>query len=861
MNFNLKKFILFYICINLSLTTQATTQIPKKLTKQPATKKNISTKPLPQKSTPCSKPAEIPYAKEFKNSNLPIDQKKGYIAAWGNIYAGYLARNASTAQNSSEWQALKKQVFINNPFCEYTPLGQDPQQIQHLDLCLDTPPKESHLPACQTNIVNAYQALTINYLAEMKSYLASSDFPKFKSDLKDVEYNYATTHLVKALDRLSKTCSISIEKEEPVTKFSGDIRDLGIIVNITNNSNRSFYITDEYSDKTPIAHIEHGLNGVNLYTAALYQDPKEEKNNSLPPCFSFFEIAPATMEPMSNEPFFTIGIYSGAQLVNFLKMLPRKDPKIFDMNGCPTSEEYLANPQDQYMVLIQDPTPRTATVRNLDQRIQAVNLSALTGPYLLTMQINETTDSEINPVTKQPNNSKILQPALTTAQVIQKPTQKTTTTATSMQKRVSTAANSTTSSESNPTAQQSVSSTLDKSLLPLIILPEYLWNVPNIQLFWMLYSTSYVAALTDFSCFAAGNFGNAFEYFNNLGYFNTKSFYRFIIDRYNILKTGETLFDASWLMECGLYETNLNNSSDIPEIYSAYNSQNQIVANSESESNVNFSLTFHPQSYQKLSSAYLKENGFNRTYNSPYLQLYTLIFSLPSVIIKNAAFFQIVKQKTNLFKISWTDKKNRLLNSQTIALDNDKYNLTINSLNNQNSTSEIIIHNFSTTSFTNIEEQTVVYTKKNNAQLFQVTTTSPIDKLEAIQNSFFSKYPITNLYLETYETYQVAPYTTCSIWQNNNLPSFLQNLTEQDWTNGIYVVPTAKNNTVFNLSDPGFLTLVFYKSDKKILGTINTTKNITHPIKGYNINSKEFSPILDVYFSTGILLKYNPHYQ
>lgn len=866
MNFNLKKLILFCIWICLPLTAQVTIKTPKKLTVQPVAKKVPLAKPLAPKSIPCARPADIPFAQEFKTSNLPADLKEFYAAAWGNLYAGYLARNASTTQNSSEWLALKRQVFINNPFCEYTPLGQNPQQIQTLDICLDAV-NNNYIPDCKVNIVNSYEALTKNYLAAMQNYLSSADFEKSMQVLPgsdrqatEIHKNYATIHLVKALNRLSKICSISVENDQPVTTFSGDIRDLGIIVNITNNSDRSFYITDEYSSKNPIAFLKHGLNGVNLYTAGLYQEPTTQTENSLPPCFSFFEVAPASMAPMSNDPLFTIGIYSGAQLINFLKMLPRKDPKIFDMNGCPTSEEYLANPQDQYMVLIQNPTPKTATTRNLDQRIQAINLSVLTGPYLLTMQINETIDTQINPTTKQPINTKILQPALTTVQVIQKPTQKTTTTATSMQQGISNAASSTTSSESTSTPEQAIATTLDTSLLPLIILPDYLWSITNLQLFWMLYSTSYVAALTDFSCFGAGNFGNAFEYFDNLGYFSTDNEYRFIIDRYNLLQVGQTLFDASWLLECALYESSLEFCSDIPGIYSAQNSKGQMVANASTFYNTNLQVALTPQLTQKPDQTVFNKINFNEAFNMPYHQIWTLIFSISTADLKTSAFLEIEEVKSKLYKFTWTNKKNETLGSQTIRIDFLTKNLFINFLTDSKnwtgSTINLILN--PENSIQNKSFKIIYFSSEENTHSIVATPLLSIDKIETIHTVEFEKYPLSNLYMDLYHTVNVAPYSRFYLFQNNNQSDFLQSITQQDWQNGIYLIPSIEYTQKTSSLNKFTLSVTFYKSDKKtILGTISNSVSTSEPISGYNLGSDQFNAtILEAYITTGMLLKY-----
>lgn len=862
MNFNLKKITLWCVSICAFLQAETITKSAKKLSVKPIAEKTMQAKATTAKTSPCLKPATIPYAQEFNAAQLPANQKELLTATWGNLYAGYLARNASTAQNSNEWLALKKQVFINNPFCEYTPLGQNPQQIQQLDICLDTPPS-SYVPDCQTNIANAYKALTFNYLEVMQNYLTSPDFEKAMQvtpgadrQSTEIHKNYATIHLVKALSRLSETCSFSVGNEEPITNFNGDIRDLGIIVNITNNTDRSFYITDQYTSKNPIAFLKHGLNGVNLYTAGLYQTPTNQTENSLPPCFSFFEVAPASMAPTSNQPLFTIGIYSGAQLINFLKMLPRKDPNIFEMNGCPTSEEYLANPQDQYMVLIQNPTPKTATTRNLDQRIQAINLSVLTGPYLLTMQINETTDTQINPATKQPNNTKILQPALTTVQVIQKPVQKTTTTATSMQEGISNAADSTTSLEPNAQSQQAISGILDRSLLPLIILPDYLWNITNLQLFWMLYSTSYIAALTDFGCFGAGNFGNAFSYFDNLGYFSTDTEYRFIIDKYNLLQVGQTLFDASWLLECALYESSLEHCSDIPGIYSAQNSKGQMVANEVLFDYINFQIELNTPKIENATFAYFNKNQFNATYNIPYHQLRNLIFSLPASTIKNNVFLLIQEFQQNLYQVSLINKQNQTLNTQTIFLNFEFKNMQIKFFNTTKNWKGTTIQTDS--NLKKATEFTLNYKQETDVHQLLAFPTTPIDKMQNLFPVKFSKLPLVNLYFDLFKKINVSKAQECPVFNDGILPPFLQNLSNSDWSSGVYLIPTIQNNEYTNNNNPRSFMVTFYKSDKKtVLGSVSNN-NLTEPAYVYNLRSDQFPSILDVSLSTGILLKYQP---
>lgn len=865
MIFKLNRFILFCVFI-INPIALRTAQPPKKFlpakTTRLAPAKTVAQPTLPKKITRCAKPAKVPYAAKFKASGLPSNLKTLYGAAWGNLYAAYLAKNASTDQNSNEWLALKRKAFINNPFCQYTPLGQDSAEIQDLDICLDAPSsnQSSNIIDCQKNIASAYAALTSNYLEDMQTYLSPATLPKFKNDPLNIQYNYATTHLYKALDRLSKTCSITVKNEEPVTQFSGSIADLGIIVNITNNSDRLFYVTDQDSSKTPIARIERGLNGVNLYTAALYQAPAKNNQPSLPPCFAFFEIATATMELANNQPLFTIGIYTGAELIGFLKTLPRKDPAIFEMNGRPTSEEYLANPQDQYMVLIQDPTPTGTPVRKPSQRIQAINLSTLTGPYLLTMQINEiTVEPSKEHGSAAPNSyqgiTKILQPALTTVQIIKKPTQKTNGTVTSMEQSVSTAANNTAQTPTQAPEQTSIAQELDRSLLPLIILPQGLWNIQDMQLLWMLYATSYIGALTDFSCFGPNNFANAFEYFSNLGYFSTDHEYRFIIDKYNLLKTGETLFDASWLMECALYESDKEYCSDIPGIYSAQNSSGQMVANASSFYNTNLQISLVPKLLKKPNQEMFNQTNFNSMYNMPYHQIFTLILSIPTTDLKASAFLDIQEVQPSVYKFTWSNKKNIVLNSQVIRIDFEIKDLLINFLTN--------LKNWTGTTINLRSNQKAsfkinYFSSLDDKHSITATPLLSIDKIETIHTVEFQRYPLSDLYLDLYNTVNVAPYTRFYLFQNSNQPSFLQNLNQQDWENGIYLIPSIKNVHKGSSLNTFTLSVTFYKSDKKtILGTISDNISTLKPILEYSLGSAQFrATILEMYISTGILLKY-----
>lgn len=764
----------------------------------------------------CLQLAKIPCENEFKSST--------YIKEWTILYTAYLAKNASVDPESPEWKDLKREVFISNPFCNMTPLGKDPKLIQNLQICLDQTTAEDplYIPHCKTNISDAYNALTVNYLEHMQTYLTSSDFAKSMktnsgNDRQSLQIhnNYTKIHLTPTLQKFSKTCKISVNNQKiPSTHFDGDITDLGIIVNIINNSTQQFQIYQTTFPNEPIAHIQQGLNDVNLYTTVLTQEKKSKKT-----MFSFFESNVKNSHSTKKGPVFSIGIYTGQELVAFLKTLPRKNAKIFTMNGCPTSEQYLANPQDSYLVL------------SMPTRIQAINLSVFTGPYLLTMHINQDEDNT-------------LQPFIVTAQTI-------------LQKNVI-------KTKENPD-EYIKTEKLNKNLLPLLILPQFLWDIPMMQVFWMLHTSSYIAALTDFSCFGLDKFGSTFDYFNDLGYFDMNHKYRFVIDRYNILKPGETFFDANLLMGCALYESDLKNCADIPQVHPTQNNSNEFVLNNNDAFFINFEVIFPSQKTTLINQDLFNTKGFNNTYNISDHNPLSLIFSLSKKAMLESVFVKILNQKQGLNKLIWTDKENKFLNAQSIFLNFPITKMEIRFLTTHSNWKGIILpQNLASLKNQNLK---ITYLKEKNTFQFLAKQATPIDKINWIHTLFFSQYPITELYYELFNTFNIAPSTRCFIFQNGNLPKFLQNLTEEDWQNGIYLIPSIHNNQQINSSNKGSLTATFYKSDQTtILGQIttlginsNNSPGILEPVKTYNLYSNQFKPLLEISLPVGILLKYHPN--
>jgi len=763
------------------------------------------------KKKKCGYTASVPYAKELASLQVSEKEKLHITQIWGSLYTAYLARNAGTQKIAQDWQALKSNAFINNPFCAYTPLQQDPADVAQLKICLDRPAKDQSVSIvhCQDNFDNAYASLSTSYYKTMQSYVDPKTFDHQFEKHTSIKQNYATFHLYKALQRLGQISEILVKDMEPQTKFFGDVRDLGIIVNLQNNTQTPFLVTQSAIDGSvikKIGMIEHGFNPLNLHTVAL-QEVVQGGSKSVDSVyrFDFYPLDPMNQQPLSQEPLFQVGLYSGQQIVELLQSLPHKQENVFEMNGRPTSPQHIANSDDWYMVLTQSLTPKGALTRNPDQRIQAINISKLDGPYLLNMQINE---QQLSKPTQQ-GVSKVFQPSIVTAQVIQQPAQ-------------------------------------GQDALPLVLLPQFLWQLPTLQAYWMLFATSYIAAATDFAFWGPNTFGSVFEYFKQLGYFDTKHEYRFIVDRYNILKVGEALYDSSWLVGCVLYETNLNLSNDIPKIYTALNTKSEVVSNSKSGSDINFQVGFKPKNIQDPHVDIFQKYGFNFTYNMPYHQLYTYIFSLPVDDLEESVFAKITKLKPGLYVLTWKNKKGQILDFQNISLSNYVTQVPIQFLNDsekiETSVSESVIEDFLQGSI----ELRMIYDADINK--LNVSEASSIDKLVVIQDVIMNNYPISELSFELYETYQVDPYTDCLLFQDGILPKFLQELVEQDWKDGIYVVPIVENHQNLTEKNPGFLKVVFYKSDKTVLGVATVPNSIRHPVNGYNLKCREFNQMLDIYF-------------
>ncbi len=493
------------------------------------------------------------------------------------------------------------------------------------------PASAAPAPAVSARTIATNSLFTTNFFDMIANYLNPTTFPKFTNDADgQIHFNYATNHLRAAAVRLGSISSITDASGTPAVNFAGDCRDMGIIVNIQNNSDVQFSINQTSLDGTStvqIGSLNPGLNEVNLHTAALQSataPTAKTTTGSLATAATtkyYFEIVENITDPSIN---ISLKIYSGTEFISFLKSLPHKGKDSIEMNGLPTSSKYLATPADWYLVLIQNPTQAGASQPNPDQRIQAINLSKLSGPYLLTMQINqqsiEVKTSKSKHTTAMMNVS---QPSLNTVLEVK-------------------------------------NKTFTTKNYPLIILPQFLWSMPTLQAYWMLLNSCYITALSNFKFFGPQTFGDAFEYFTGLGCFDMSNKYAFISDLYNLLTPGDAFHDSTWLMGSALYATNLNYCSDFPQLHSSQDAQGNIICNGNGFFYLNFQIKLYPQNNNISSSLNLfAQKGFIGVFEQPEYQLWTILCSILMTKIKEGIFAELIEIQKETYQLTWTNKKTR----------------------------------------------------------------------------------------------------------------------------------------------------------------------------------------------------------
>ncbi|MFA5998765.1 MAG: hypothetical protein WC747_01970 [Candidatus Babeliales bacterium] len=799
---------------------------------QPKAKAKATPTKTAQPSSCLNNPA-VPYAEQLKAAvaTLPKQQQQEIENLWCSLYAGYLAQSKAPATAT-------------------------PQAV-----------------ASSPEIASAYKAIVQEQLFDrMLAYLNPKTFPKLLNDPQGtVHTNYATQHLRQALTRLASISKIVETKDAPQIEFTGDNRDLGIIVNIQNNTNAEFSISQTSLDgktSVQIGQLNHGLNEVNLHTAAL-QSPVSSKKEATPQPSNFsFEITESGAENPIN---ISIKMMSGVEFLTFLKTLPRDKKAIekdtFEMNGLPTSPQYLASPKDWYLVLIQNPTPATAAERDPNQRVQAINISKLTGPYLLSMQINnEMITQNTSAYANKPSVTDVYQPSSTFLEWQVAATQKKL-----LEQAQQTINQPQQLNVYQPSFTLMQSLTNDKNILPalpMLILPQFLYNLPEMQASWMLMITSYLSVATKFEFFKKAKLGNTFEYFEQLGCFGVNNKYAFFIDLYNRYEPGYTLYNAFWLMSHAIYETDLKSCSDIPQLYTAQDSYGHFVVNEHNFYFINFLAIFTPKIDKVGNKNIFEKNGFNQTYAYPLNQLYSFVINALRDDTKEGIFATLHQPRAGAYQLTWRNKSNKILSSQYLYLDSQLANLQISFINQVENwigssvPAELIrLQPGKTTHF----KVTYEFSPNNNKHILLAQPTSAIDKQQVFLPLQFTEFPIRELYINVFRELNIVPYTHCSIIKDGVLPTPLENLSVEDWRSGIYMVPGIENNDHLTLDKPGALTLLFYKANKTFLGEMTIPglinngpdTGIPHPASIYDVHLTKYNCQVYLYLSTGIFLQYN----
>lgn len=689
--------------------------------------------------------------------------------------------------------------------------------------------------------------LTTDFFALMAQHLDPKTFAPLTNDPQGtIHTNYATVHVRQVMQRFSQIYKISIDptSKQPSINFTGDVRDTGIIVNLQNNTDAQFALYQKSIDgtqSTQIGLIQPGMNALDVYTGALQTDkaPKvlnkksgsaQQSNSTTTQYFQFQElnaVSPVTID---------LKIMTGTQVIAFLKTLYR-DPEslkkdTFEMNGLPTSPEFITNPNDWYLLLIQNPTPSTATQRDPQQRIQAINISKFSTPYLLTMQINQE-NVEITPTShNQPAvHADVYQPLIQIIQFMKDHTEQ-------------------------------------KLLIPLIILPNFLDSQIQLKATQLLLNSILFTIVNPTQFFNVKTFGNQFQYFSAFNCFNNQNKYDFFIDLYNKFKNDYILYNASWLMANSLIETDLKHCTDMAQIYTAQDAYGHVIVNEKNFYYITFLAMFKPIVQEADNQNLFIQYGFNAAYAYPLNQLYTIIVNALTKDLSDGIFAKVIQVKEGVFQLTWTNKKNKIINSQKLYLHAQPSNIEITFANQYSNwvgssvPADLLPLQINTpTDF----KVTYEYSTTNDKHILLTQATSALDHQEVFLPLQFSEYPIQNLYIDLFHTINVKPFTCCEIIKNSVLPECLVDVTEQDWQSGIYMVPIIHNNEKITPQNPGYLSLAFYDPNKKLLGTFTTqglynnttTVGIQEPVHAYAIHFSEKNCLKNLYLSTGVLLQYS----
>ena len=145
-----------------------------------------------------------------------------------------------------------------------------------MHICIDTASlqEQANNPTnCQNNLANMYESCAFynQCLDKMLTHLDPKTFTPLPNHVDNVQSNYATFHLRKVVERMKATCSVVRQGLSCQTKFTGDIRDMGVIVNIQNNTRHSFALHQKISNwircKADWYFKARSLNSVSLHTS------------------------------------------------------------------------------------------------------------------------------------------------------------------------------------------------------------------------------------------------------------------------------------------------------------------------------------------------------------------------------------------------------------------------------------------------------------------------------------------------------------------------------------------------------------------------------------------------------------------
>ncbi len=806
---------------------------------------------------PCSQIASVVYGPQLHAVDLPLAQKQNLISLWNSLYLGYLVRQGGSelferSGNSKQtidqyWQDLKNpsSQLSTNPFCMYTALKQDPIEIAASKICIDTSSLQTQpidIGHCRQNLENMYQACSQyqNVLKDLQAYLASvSD-----SSWSDVQKNYVTQHMQKAVARMAATCSIQKKGLSCTPQFTGDIRDMGIIVNIQNNTDTTYALIQTSTDGKQAAQIgtlAPGLNNVNLHTAAMIPVTSTAKNKQS--AAYHFDIVPMG-SASTGQDLFSVKMMSGKELVTLLRSVSNNKKDIFVMNGRQVAKKYAVDEKLDFLVIVQIPKNPTAVVDGIPvgQRIQAFCVSPFKNQMLLTMQINqqEITLQSHEQVQSDDAQDESVDTATAQKQMVQQP---------------------------SFFSSQEIDIFKERSNLPMIILPSFLVKNSTVNLYWILLQTIQVATQTDFSFFDEKCFAKNLSYFNFLGFFDLQQQCRIVLNSHPIYMTPSMVkFKMiSNVQESVTFETHMFTCRDIPILYIDQSENGSMVANDRHSLYFNLNIHCAPVLNEKIID--ISDHGSLGTlYGVPFKN--DLICCVSAEVLKAGVFVTVKKITETSYEFVFADKKNELF-SKVLYFDQRLQYIQNDFLDgNQFWVGSLVASDMfnQTSSMYCSYKLNVVYDNQTRQNKLLSSMVTPIDKIDVVRTINFFEYPLRDLYIDLYRSYQLSEVYHCPVINNASKPGFLQILTQQDWENGVYLVLNIDPKEHCSATEPCSLRVTFYQSDQKtILGSLHiagkadqsdVSVGISDEIKAYNIGGSSFVTHFDLPLDTAVLLKY-----